>query len=80
MSFNLGLNEYIFHYISPRSENIFAKICGISNKNATWELDVSYAVAGLYKNMILDFIDKRSKKLNFETFEKFYSLQLIQKL
>ena len=55
MSFNLGLNEYIFHYISPRSENIFAKICGISNKNATWELDVSYAVAGLYKNYDVSF-------------------------
>ena len=32
------------------------------------------------KIMMLDFINKRSKKLNFETFENFYSLQLIQKL
>ena len=55
MSFNLGLNEYFFYYISPQSENIFAKICSISNKNATWELDVSYAVAGLYKNYDVRF-------------------------
>ena len=32
------------------------------------------------KIMMLDFINKRSKKLNFETFDKFYLLQLIQKL
>ena len=44
-----------FYYISPRGENIFAKICGISNKNATCELDVSYAVAGLYKNYDVRF-------------------------
>ena len=38
-----------FYFISPRGENIFAKICGIFYKCFT-EKDFSYAVTGLYKN------------------------------
>ena len=50
MSYNPGRNENFFYFISPRSENIFAKICGILYKIVLWKKNVSYAVTGLCKH------------------------------
>ena len=37
VSFNLGQSRYLFYFISPQDENVFANICGIFYKNCFTE-------------------------------------------
>ena len=81
--FQPGAIRMYFIFISPRGENIFAKICGIFYKKMFYgKKHLLYAITRLYKTMMLDFINKRSKTFNFKTFhdthrEKLYFTQLI---
>ena len=40
-------------------------------KNVLWKKNISYEVTELQKNLMLDFINKRSTMFNFKTFKIF---------
>ena len=57
--FQPGAKLIFFYFISPRGENIFAKICAIFYKAFLRKKSVSYAVRGYLKTMMLDYINAR---------------------
>ena len=71
-----GGKTNIFYFISPRGENIFAKICAIFCKNLLWKKTFRMQLQDYIKTTMLDFINKRS--LILKLLKQFYWLQLIQ--